>query len=383
MTGSRRLLAFISIAMVVDTAAYATITPLLPQITREHDLSKSMAGLLSASYAVGTFSLSLPAAWLASRIGPKRTVLGALAVLAVASVAFGLAASPGALVAARLLQGIGAAAIWAGALAWVVAVTPPERRAEAIGTALGAAIAGALGGPALGAAAAAIGTGIVFGAFVLLPLGLIVTGWRIPGPEASPSGTLQALRAAAVEPRMRQGIWLMALPSAAFGAVNVIVTLRLATLGAGAIAIGAIFLSAILLEATASPIAGRVADRRGPLWPARAGLVAGGIVLALLPIPHSAVPLAALVIVAAPLIGMLWTPAMAVLAEGTEARGVDPAFGFGLANMAWGAGAAIGGGGGAALADATSDAVPLLLLAVAMLGSAAVLGVRERAGSGR
>jgi MFS family permease len=380
MTGSRRLLAFISIAMVVDTAAYATITPLLPQITREHDLSKSVAGLLSASYAVGTFALSLPAAWLASRIGPKRTVLGALALLAVASVAFGFAASPGALVAARLLQGIGAAAIWAGALAWVVAVTPRERRAEAIGTALGAAIAGALGGPALGAAAAAIGTGIVFGAFVLLPLALIVTGWRIPGPEASPSGTLQAVRAVAAEPRMRQGIWLMALPSAAFGAVNVIVTLRLAALGAGAIAIGAIFLSAILLEATVSPLAGRVADRRGPLWPARAGLAAGGIVLALLPLPHSAVPLAALVIVAAPLVGMLWTPAMAVLAEGTEARGVDPVFGFGLANMAWGAGAAIGGGGGAALADATSDAVPLLLLALAMLASAAVLSIRGRPG---
>jgi MFS family permease len=380
MTGPRRLLAFISIAMVVDTAAYATITPLLPQITQEHDLSKSVAGLLSASYAVGTFALSLPAAWLASRIGPKRTVLGALALLAVASVAFGFAASPGALVAARLLQGIGAAAIWAGALAWVVAVTPRERRAEAIGTALGAAIAGALGGPALGAAAAAIGTGIVFGAFVLLPLALIVTGWRIPGPEASPSGTLQAVRAAAAEPRMRQGIWLMALPSAAFGAVNVIVTLRLAALGADAIAIGAIFLSAILLEATVSPVAGRVADRRGPLWPARAGLAAGGIVLALLPLPHSAVPLAALVIVAAPLVGMLWTPAMAVLAEGTEARGVDPAFGFGLANMAWGAGAAIGGGGGAALADATSDAVPLLLLALAMLASAAVLSIRERPG---
>jgi MFS family permease len=378
MTGSRRLLAFISIAMVVDTAAYATITPLLPQITREHDLSKSVAGLLSASYAAGTFALSLPAAWLASRIGPKRTVLGALALLAVASVAFGFAVSPGALVAARLLQGIGAAAIWAGALAWVVAVTPRERRAEAIGTALGAAIAGALGGPALGAAAAAIGTGIVFGAFVLLPLALIVTGWRIPGPEASPWGTLRAVRAAAVEPRMRQGIWLMALPSAAFGAVNVIVTLRLAALGAGAIAIAVIFLSAILLEATVSPVAGRVADRRGPLWPARAGLVAGGTVLAVLPLPHSAVPLAALVVVAAPLVGMLWTPAMAVLAEGTEARGVDPAFGFGLANMAWGAGAAIGGGGGAALADATSDAVPLLLLALAMLASAGLLGLRER-----
>jgi MFS family permease len=378
MTGSARLLAFISIAMVVDTAAYATITPLLPQITEEHELSKSAAGLLAASYAIGTFALSLPAAWLASRIGPKRTVLGALALLALASVAFGLAATPGALVAARLLQGVGAAAIWAGALAWVVAVTPRERRAEAIGTAVGAAIAGALGGPVLGAAAAALGTAIVFGAFVLLPLGLIVTGWRIAGPAPSPSGTLQAVRAVAVEPRMRQGIWLMALPAAAFGAVGVVVTLRLAAFGAGPVAIGAVFFGAIVLEAVVSPIAGRVADRRGALWPARAGLLVGGVAVALLPIPRSVLPLAALVIVASPAIGTLWTPAMAVLTEGAEARGIDPAFGFGLANMAWGAGAAIGGGAGGALADATSDAVPLVLLALAMLATAAALAARAR-----
>jgi MFS family permease len=377
MIGTRRLLAFLSIAMVVDTAAYATITPLLPQFTEDYNLSKSLAGLLTAAYAIGTFSLSLPAAWLASRIGPKRTVLGALALLAVASVAFGLASSPGALIAARLVQGVGAAAIWAGALAWVVAVTPRERRGEAIGTAVGAAIAGALGGPALGALAATIGTGIVFGAFVALPVALIVAGWRIPGPEPSPSGTLQALRAAAAEPRMRQGIWLMGLPAAAFGLVNVVAPLRLDALGTGALLIGAIFLAAVGFEAVASPVAGRLADRRGALWPARAGLVAGGISISLLPIPHSVALLAVLVIVAAPMVGTLWTPAMAVLAEGAEARGVDPAYAFGLANMAWGAGAAIGGGAGAALADATSDAVPLLLVALAMLTTAVALR-RER-----
>ncbi len=365
--GSRRLLAFISIAMVVDTAAYATIAPLLPQITQDHDLSKSIAGLLTGAYAIGTFALSLPAAWLASRIGPKRTVLGALALLAVASVAFGLASSPAALIAARLLQGIGAAAIWAGALAWVVAVTPRERRAEAIGTAVGAAIAGALGGPALGAAAASIGTEVVFGAFVVLPVGLIVAGWRIPGPQPQPSGTLQAIRAAVAEPRMRQGIWLMALPSAAFGALNVIATLRLSDLGAGAIAIGAVFLGAVALEAVASPVAGRVADRRGALWPARAGLAAGGLAIGLLPLPQSALLLAAVIVVAAPAVGTLWTPAMTILADGAEARGIDAAFAFGLANMAWGAGAAAGAGGGGALADATSDWVPLLALAALML----------------
>src|SRR3954451_3999716 len=248
MTGSGRLLAFISIAMVVDTAAYATITPLLPQITQEHELSKSAAGLLAASYAIGTFALSLPAAWLASRIGPKRTVLGALALLALASVAFGLAATPAALVAARLLQGVGAAAIWAGALAWVVAVAPRERRAEAIGIAVGAAIAGALGGPALGAAAAEIGREVVFAAFVALPAAMIVFGWRLPGPEPVPGPGLAAVSAALVEQRMRRGMWLMALPAIGFGVMNVLVPLRLDDLGAGAVAIGAAFLLAVLFE---------------------------------------------------------------------------------------------------------------------------------------
>jgi predicted MFS family arabinose efflux permease len=120
-------------------------------------------------------------------------------------------------------------------------------------------------------------------------------------------------------------------------------------------------------------VAGRLADRRGPLWPARAGLVAGGVALALLPLPRDAVVLGALVILTAPLLGMLWTPAMAVLAEGSERRAVDAAYGFGLANMAWGAGAAIGAGGGGALADATTDAVPLLALAAAMLAAAVLL----------
>jgi MFS family permease len=365
--------------MVVDTAAYSTITPLLPQLTQEHDLSKSVAGLLTASYAVGTFVLALPGAWIAARVGPKRTVLGALAVIGGASLGFGLAGSAATLIAARLLQGFGAAAMWAGALAWVVAVAPRERRAEAIGTALGAAIAGALGGPALGALAAEIGTGVVFGAFVALPAALIVVGWRIPGPAPVPTPALSAVRAAFGDPRMRQGIWLMTVPAASFGAVTVLVSLRLDALGAGAVAIGATFLVAVVLEAAVSPVVGRMADRRGPLWPAEIGLFAGGTALVLLPAPKSAALLAVTAILAAPLLGMLWTPAMALLSDGAEARGMDPAFGFGLANMAWGAGAAIGGSGGAALAQATSDAVPFFVLALVSFATAGLLAAQRSA----
>ena len=364
--------------MVVDTAGYATITPLLPGLAEEHDLSKSVSGVLTGAYPAGTLLFALPSAWLATQIGAKRTVLGALGLLAVASLAFGVAGSPGTLITARFLQGAGAAAVWAGALAWVVATAPRERRAEAIGIAVGAAIAGALGGPALGAAAAEIGRGVVFAVFVVLPMGLIAAGARIPGPPAVATPGLTALQAAASDGRMRRGMWLMSLPALGFGVMNVLVPLRMDELGAGAVAIGAAFLVSVVFESVMSPLVGRIADRRGAIWPARIGLATGGVALALLPLPESALLVGLGVVVAGPLLGMLWTPAMSLLSDGAEGRGIDPAFGFGLANLAWGTGAMIGGTAGGAVAQATSDAVPFAVLALLCVGTAAALRASSR-----
>jgi predicted MFS family arabinose efflux permease len=373
----RRLLALISVAMVVDTAAYATITPLLPGIVDDYGLSKSEAGLLSASYAIGTLALSLPAAALAARIGAKKTLLWALGLLAGSSLVFGLAESATVLTVARLLQGFGAAAIWAAALAWVIAVAPRERRAEAMGTVIGAAIAGALGGPVLGAAADEIGRGVVFGAFVALPLTLIVIMARVPTPPAPPSvprPRLDLFR----EPLVQRGVLLMALPAMGFGLINVLVPLRLDDFGASALFIGAIFLVAVVFEAALAPIAGRLADQRGALTPARFGLLTGGVATALLPLADAKLSLAVGVIFAGPLLGMLWTPAIATISDGAESRGIDPAFAFGLANLAWGAGTSIGGSGGGALADATADAVPYVIVGVAAVLAAIMVRAPRR-----
>lgn len=373
---ARRLIVLISIAMVVDTAAYATITPLLPDLAREFDLSKSGAGALSASYPVGTLLLALPAGLLAARIGAKRTVLGALVVLAGASLVFGLGESVAVLIAARAVQGVGAAAVWAGGLAWVAGSAPREHRARAIGTAIGAAIAGSLGGPVLGAAADAIGRGVVFAAFVVLPLGLVAALMRLPGPPPVATPGLAAVRTAISDRVMRRGVLLMALPSCGFGMINVLVPLRLDDFGAGAAAIAAIFLVAVGLEAIMSPLAGRLADRRTPMTPARVGLLAGGIGLALLPVPQTALLLGVATVFAAAVFGLLWAPAMALLGDQAEARGMDLAFAFALGNLAWGVGTAIGGSGGGALADVTRDAVPYVALGAAAVTAALVL--RER-----
>lgn len=374
----KRLLIFVSLALVVDTSAYAAITPLLPALSDDYDLDKAAAGTLSAAYPAGTLLLSLPAAWLVSRIAPKRTVIVSLATLGVASLAFAIASSPEALVAARFIQGAGAAGMWAGALAWLVGLAPRERRAEALGTAIGAAIAGALAGPVLGAVADATSIEVVFGAYVAVPLAMIVWALRMPDTKSVPGMGPAAVRAAVADFTMRRGMWLMMLPALGFGIVNVLVPLRLDDLGAGAVVIAVAFLGAVGLEALMSPFVGRLADRRGRVWPARIGLASGGVALAVLPALHAVPLVVAGVMIAAPLLGMLWAPAMALLSDGAEARGLDVALGFGLANLAWGSGAAIGASGGGALADATADAVPYLLVAALSLTTAYALGRQKR-----
>ena len=374
----RPLLLFVSVVLLVDTSAYATITPLLPGLADEHALDKGEAGILSAAYAAGTLLFAIPAAALAARVGAKRTVLCGLAVLGLASLSFGLAESAPQLIGTRFVQGIGGAATWAGALAWVVAVAPRERRAQALGTAIGAAIFGSLFGPVLGALADAFGTLVVFGAFVALPAALAV--WAVRMPAASPVAAfgLRDMGVALRDRRLRGGVWLMALPSVGFGVMNVLVPLRLDALGVGAAVVAGTWLAAAGLESLVAPLAGRAADRHGTLVPARLGLLGGGVLLALLPLPHVPGLVIAGTVCAAAVLGLMWAPAMTLMTAGAERQGIDPAFAFGLANMAWGGGITAGAAAGGALAGATADVVPYLIVATLALGTVLLLRGRTR-----
>src|SRR5207302_5420167 len=125
-------------------------------------LAKSEAGLLAAAYPAGTLVGSIPAGWLAARLGVRATILTGLALMIVTSVTFGFAHQIALLDAARFVQGVGGSASWAAGLSWLMARAPAGRRAEMIGTALAAAIAGGLLGPVLGTAASQTSPELVF-----------------------------------------------------------------------------------------------------------------------------------------------------------------------------------------------------------------------------
>ena len=373
---ARRLLALVSTIVLVDVMFYSAITPLLPSYVDDLELSKSQAGVLTGSYALGTIAASLPAGWLAARLGARRVLLAGLAILAISSVAFGIGTEYEVLVGARLLQGIGGAGAWAAGLAWLISVAPKDKRGQYIGTALGTAIAGAIGGPILGALAELTSTELVFsgvGVIAVILAGLVVA--TPVGGLAEPPGRLAR---AIHEPRVLAGAWLTTLPALFFGTVGVLTPLRLDDLGVGAAGVAGVFLAAAAVEAVASPLVGRVSDRRGRLLPLRIGL--SGILVAcfVLPAPDVAWLLGAVVVGAAAIAGTMWAPAMALLSDGAERSGLPQGMAFGLINLAWGGGQVGGSAGGAALADATSDAVPYLALAVLAATTLALLarGVR-------
>jgi EmrB/QacA subfamily drug resistance transporter len=87
---------------------------------------------------------------LGDRFGPKRMLLAGLVIFTSASLWCGLASSAGALIAARAVQGLGAAAMTPQTLAFITRLFPPDRRRAPI--AIWGAVAGVaiITGPVLG-----------------------------------------------------------------------------------------------------------------------------------------------------------------------------------------------------------------------------------------
>ena len=371
----RRLLLLASAVVFVDTVFYAAITPLLPTYVEQLDITKSQAGVLAAAYPAGTFLGALPGGWLAARAGVRPTTLVGLALMAVTSVVFAFGESLVVLDTARFVQGVAGAMTWAGALGWLIGESPRERRGELIGSAMGVAIVGSLFGPVLGALAAELGPEAVFSSVGVVAVGLMVWALRTPARLPSPPPRLGALIETVRDRSVQLGIWLMIIPGLMFGTLNVLGPLRLDALGAGTAAIAGCFLAASALEAVVAPVAGRISDRRGRRAPAIVGLASSAVVMALLPWPDVAWQLAVLIVLAAPAIGILWSPAIATMSDGAERHGIEQAIAFAFVNVAWALGQTAGAAGSARLADAAGDRVPFLLLAG--IGALTALALRR------
>lgn len=163
------LLAFAQFIVAVD---YNIVYVALPDMGRALDFSDQSLQWVVSAYAVAFGGFLLCAGRVVDRLGARRAFVAGLVVFGLACLAGGLAESPGPLVAARVVQGVGGALLTPATLALIstsFAEGPERTRALSV---WGAAGSGGLAAGALLGGVLTDALGWEWTLFVLVPLSL-------------------------------------------------------------------------------------------------------------------------------------------------------------------------------------------------------------------
>ena len=266
----------------------------LPAMARAFGASFHEVQWVVVAYLLAITLLMVSAGRLGDTTGRRRLLLGGVVVFTIASVLCGLAPTLGMLIAARALQGAGAAIMLALAMAMVGDLMPKAGTGSAMGllgtmSAVGTALGPTLGGVLI----AAFNWRAIF--LVFVPLGMLtfVVAYRhLPvdhvepasGPTAGwPLIPLARLR----DRRLSASLGMSAIVSTVMMATLVVGPFYLSrTLGLETSMVGLVMSAGPLVTAITSLFAGRIVDRVGAARMTLIGLTAiatGCFALSLIP----------------------------------------------------------------------------------------------------
>jgi EmrB/QacA subfamily drug resistance transporter len=146
------VLAATAMAMFATNLDFFALNLSIPGMARElHTSTTDMQWAISGfMLALGAFLI--PGGRLGDILGRRRMLITGTVIFGLTSLAGGLAPSAGLLIAARLLQGVGAAILFPLSIAVVTNAFPEDRRKRAIGNLYGLAAAATAVGPFVGGA---------------------------------------------------------------------------------------------------------------------------------------------------------------------------------------------------------------------------------------
>ena len=193
-----RIIATVSIGFVVTQLDVTIVNIALANIGADLHASVARLQWIVDAYTLAFAVLMLSAGVLGDRLGTRRMYAAGIALFALASLACGLAPDSTMLVAARALQGIGAAAMLPNSLALLNQACghDPKLRASAVGLWTAAGAISIAAGPVVGGMLiAAFGWRSIF--LVNLPLcaaGLLATFAWVPAPQTASAAPSQRPR---------------------------------------------------------------------------------------------------------------------------------------------------------------------------------------------
>ena len=130
------------LALVAVVASVSGLNVALNELSVELDASTSAMLWVVNAYTLTMAALLMPVGEIGDRIGRRNILLGGLAVFAVANALSMTAGTASAMIAYRVLAGVGAAMIMPATLSTLTSVFPEEERGRAVGTWSGFAGAG-------------------------------------------------------------------------------------------------------------------------------------------------------------------------------------------------------------------------------------------------
>ena len=168
----RWALASLSLCMLLSSLGTSIANVGLPTLAQAFDATFQHAQWIVLAYLLAITTLIVSVGRLGDLIGRRRLLLAGLCVYTVASALCALAPTLGLLIAARALQGLGAAAMMALTMTFVGATVTKARAASAMGllgtmSAIGTALGPSLGGVLI----AGFGWQAIF--FISVPLGIL------------------------------------------------------------------------------------------------------------------------------------------------------------------------------------------------------------------
>lgn len=281
--------------MVVATAFLTmldntVVTVAAPSIAR--DLAAPLTSLewVANGYLLSYAGLLLAGGRLADRYGNRAVLLAGIAVFTAASAAAGLAREVGFLIAARVVQGAGAALLVPATLAVVAASTERERLRAAAAWTVAGAVALAAGPVVGGVLSQHLHWSWIF--LINLPVGLAalaaaryVAGGARRRRASEPAAGLLGIRAYRGG-LIVQVLWGLGVTGVSFATSFYLQDVR----GFGPVAAGLAFVPVAVAVAVGAPIAQRLMPRHGSARTVAAGLALVGAGIAVLAMASSSTP---------------------------------------------------------------------------------------------